>query len=96
MAIFMPAACNPWAMDHAMERLLATPKTTAVLPCKSEARGGSLEWGRITVRGEDSEVRMQNEEYKRGSGDGCDNPRGHFLAWHSGFLLLTLLVAFAA
>jgi len=58
--------------------------------------GGSLEWDRIAVRGENSEVRMQNEEYKRGSGDGCDNLWGIFLALHSDFLLLTLLVAFAA
>src|SRR5438132_11325684 len=27
-----PALCNPWAMDQAIERLLATPKTTAVRP----------------------------------------------------------------
>src|SRR5579859_2723096 len=36
MASFMPAACNPWAMDHAIERLFATPKTTALRPCNSE------------------------------------------------------------
>src|SRR5579862_5737114 len=35
MASFMPAACSPRAMDHAMERLLATPKTTPLRPCKS-------------------------------------------------------------
>src|ERR1700722_4041569 len=73
MAIFMPAACNPWAMDHAMERLLATPKTTAVRPCKSEDMGGSLEWDRITVRGENSEVRMQ-AEYKRGCASALCRP----------------------
>src|SRR5271163_1604837 len=36
MASFMPAACSPWAMDQAIERLLATPKTTALRPCRSE------------------------------------------------------------
>src|ERR1035438_10869967 len=35
MARLVPAACKPWAMAHAMERLLATPKTTAVRPFKS-------------------------------------------------------------
>src|ERR1700745_4202886 len=35
MASFMPAACNPCAIDRAIERLLATPKTTAFLPCRS-------------------------------------------------------------
>src|SRR5208282_5677939 len=35
MARFAPAACNPCAIAHAIERLLATPKTTAVRPFKS-------------------------------------------------------------
>ena len=35
MASVAPAACSFWAMPHAMERLLASPKTTAVLPAKS-------------------------------------------------------------
>src|ERR1019366_6029784 len=35
MARFTPAACNPCAMAHAIERLFATPKTTAVRPYKS-------------------------------------------------------------
>src|ERR1700685_4753459 len=35
MAVFRRAAWSPWAMDQAMERLLATPKTTAVRPCRS-------------------------------------------------------------
>src|SRR5271154_4619091 len=55
MAIFMPAACNPWAMDHAIERLLATPKTTAVRPCKSEDMGRLLGMGRITACWENAE-----------------------------------------
>src|SRR5579862_4767381 len=36
MASFMPAACNPVAIDQAIERLLATPKTIPFLPCRSE------------------------------------------------------------
>src|SRR5947209_10683268 len=32
----MPALCNPCAIDHAIERLLATPNTTAFRPCRSE------------------------------------------------------------
>src|ERR1700693_1920216 len=44
MASFIPAACNPWAMDHAIERLLATPKTTAVRPCKSEDMVAPSDW----------------------------------------------------
>src|ERR1700704_6372243 len=36
MASFMRAACSPCAMDQAIERLLATPKTTALRPCRSE------------------------------------------------------------
>src|SRR5258708_27068030 len=36
MASFMPAAWSPCAMDQAIERLLATPKTTALRPCRSE------------------------------------------------------------
>src|ERR1700756_1755327 len=35
MASVAPAACSFWAMPQAMERLLASPKTTAVLPAKS-------------------------------------------------------------
>src|SRR5579863_6062610 len=35
MASVAPAACNFCAMPQAMERLLASPKTTAVLPAKS-------------------------------------------------------------
>src|ERR1035438_1410180 len=35
MARLTPAACSPWAMAHAIERLFATPKTTAVRPFKS-------------------------------------------------------------
>src|SRR5580765_8129279 len=48
MASFMPAACSPWAMDHAIERLLATPKTTPVRPCKSADMSAPYEWERIT------------------------------------------------
>src|ERR1035438_1088329 len=35
MASVAPAACSFWAMPQAMERLFASPKTTAVLPAKS-------------------------------------------------------------
>src|SRR6516225_7550334 len=35
MARAAPAACSFWAMPQAMERLLASPKTTAVLPARS-------------------------------------------------------------
>src|SRR6266568_2133309 len=35
MARVAPAVCSFWAMPQAMERLLASPKTTAVLPAKS-------------------------------------------------------------
>src|ERR1700689_610965 len=35
MARFMPAPCNPWAIAHAIDRLFATPKTTAVRPFRS-------------------------------------------------------------
>src|SRR5579863_9197513 len=48
MASFMPAACSPWAMDHAIERLLATPKTTAFRPCRSEDMDAPSERERIT------------------------------------------------
>src|SRR5277367_1295866 len=34
MASVAPASCSFWAMPQAMERLLASPKTTAVLPAK--------------------------------------------------------------
>src|ERR1039458_4322082 len=34
MARVAPASWSFWAMPHAMERLLANPKTTAVLPAK--------------------------------------------------------------
>src|SRR5258708_12220787 len=36
MASFMPAAWSPWAIDQAIERLFATPKTTALRPCRSK------------------------------------------------------------
>src|ERR1700680_4493592 len=51
MASFMPAACKPWAMDHAIERLLATPKTTALRPCKSEDMYAPYKGERITAGG---------------------------------------------
>src|SRR5580658_4493504 len=60
MAIFMPAVCSPWAMDHAIERLLATPKTTAVRPCKSEDMGMLLGMGRITACWENAERRARD------------------------------------
>src|SRR5271157_1454065 len=34
MARVAPAACSFWAMPQAMERLLASPNTTAVLPAR--------------------------------------------------------------
>src|SRR5450631_1120417 len=34
MANVAPAACSFWAIPQAIERLLASPKTTAVLPAK--------------------------------------------------------------
>ena len=45
----MPAACSPCAIDHAIERLLATPKTTAFRPCKSVDMAAPCEWERITA-----------------------------------------------
>src|SRR5580700_8814532 len=36
MASLAPALCNPCAIDHAMLRLLATPKTTATRPSRLE------------------------------------------------------------
>src|SRR5579863_6690545 len=66
----MPAACSPCAIDHAIERLLATPKTTAFRPCKSEDMLAPWEWERITVvrclfyAGDDelsSDCRISNE-----------------------------------
>src|SRR5215470_1455503 len=47
----MPAACNPWAIDQAIERLLATPKTTAFLPCKSADISLLEEMARIPATG---------------------------------------------
>src|SRR5215469_18969312 len=44
MASFMPAACSPCAIDQAIDRLLATPKTTAFRPCKSEDMAAPWEW----------------------------------------------------
>src|ERR1700676_2249792 len=35
MASFAPAECSPCAIAHAIDRLLATPNTTAVFPFKS-------------------------------------------------------------
>src|SRR5215467_9302519 len=63
MASFMPAACNPCAMDHAIERLLATPKTTAFLPCRSADIGLLGKW----------------KEYQRGDGfyHGVTDSRRH-------------------
>src|SRR6202167_1649808 len=50
MARFTPAACSPWAIAQAIERLLATPKTIAVRPFKSSnIRGISVEKERITA-----------------------------------------------
>src|SRR6184192_4469270 len=34
-ASFAPALCSPCAIDHAIERLLATPNTTATRPWRS-------------------------------------------------------------
>src|SRR5215475_11012120 len=34
MASLAPASCRPWAMDQAMLRLLARPKTTATRPSR--------------------------------------------------------------
>src|SRR6266446_9340721 len=42
MARFAPAACSPCAIAHAIERLLATPKTTAVRPFKSSNMYGRI------------------------------------------------------
>src|SRR5579862_1032764 len=41
MARFTPAACSPCAIAQAMERLLATPNTTAVRPFKSSNMNAS-------------------------------------------------------
>src|SRR5713226_1877185 len=41
MARLAPAACSPCAIAHAIERLFATPKTTADRPCKSSNMNGS-------------------------------------------------------
>src|ERR1700682_3093041 len=47
MASFMPAAWSPCAMDQAIERLLATPKTTALRPCRSEDMRAPLEYRKL-------------------------------------------------
>src|ERR1700677_1839122 len=51
MARLAPAACSPWAIAQAIERLLATPKTTAVRFFKSSNISWMLRWKRkrITV-----------------------------------------------
>src|SRR6266542_511769 len=80
MASFMPAACNPWAMDHAIERLLATPKTTAFRPCKSEnmaspRNGKEYQPEAVLCHGcgrQRSEVRIQKEEARI---EYCVSPR---------------------
>src|SRR5579871_6788859 len=51
MASFMPAACSPCAIDQAIERLLATPNTTAFRPCKSEDMSSPCEFERISAPG---------------------------------------------
>src|SRR5271157_524773 len=43
MARVAPASCSFWAMPQAMERLLASPKTTAVLPARSIMRANFLQ-----------------------------------------------------
>jgi hypothetical protein len=51
-------------MDQAIERLLATPKTTALRPCRSEDMDGSWEWERITgeEKTQKSQIRMLRME----------------------------------
>src|ERR1700681_3851337 len=41
MARFAPASCSPCGIAQAIERLFATPKTTAVRPFKSSNMDGS-------------------------------------------------------
>src|SRR5215470_3825656 len=59
--MFAPAACNPWAMAQAIERLLATPNTTAVRPLRSLNIGNSK-----------SEVRSQNAEVYKLRASSCE------------------------
>src|SRR5579872_4462021 len=49
MARFMPAACSPCAIDQAIERLLATPNTTALRLLKSTDMCAPYEWERIAT-----------------------------------------------
>src|SRR5262252_3221834 len=46
MARLAPAECSPCAIAHAIERLLATPKTTAFRPFRSS----NMNWGSSTKR----------------------------------------------
>src|SRR5580658_144078 len=46
MASVAPAACSFCAMPQAMERLLASPKTTAILPERSIMMGSFLHYPR--------------------------------------------------
>src|SRR5580698_6126023 len=89
MASFMPAAWSPWAMDQAIERLLATPKTTALRPCRSEDMDGSWEGERIT--GEEksqkskSQIRRSECSEWRRLRRGVGGRRGGALPWSSAF-----------
>src|SRR5215831_19855883 len=79
MASFMPAACSPCAIDHAIERLLATPKTTAFRPCKSEDMGAPWEWKRISVQGKElPRRRWSTEGLKRFSSRSLGPLLAHF------------------
>src|SRR5208283_90379 len=81
MASFMPAAWSPWAMDQAMERLLATPKTTPLRPDRSadmEAPwkgkgyqvGGEGRRQKSEVKRQKSEVKSQKSKVKRQKSEG--------------------------
>src|ERR1039458_9594348 len=52
MARFAPAACSPCAIAHAIERLFATPKTTAVRPFKSSNMKNSPGTKSIRIAGD--------------------------------------------
>src|ERR1035438_619923 len=61
MAMVAPASCSFWAMPQAMERLLASPKTTAVLPARLIILAFFLQGPRF---GEAEPTGLKNISYK--------------------------------
>src|SRR5258706_6365306 len=53
MARLAPAACSPCAIAHAIERLFATPKTTAVRPFKSSTMRNAPGTKSIRIAGDE-------------------------------------------